>query len=87
MWLRGWGLKFEHRFTSKIARARTLEQTGYLRIVNILIAKAGSEKAVYNLTAKSYLALKLDSNNIEELLNRMDENTILEILAAIARLV
>jgi len=67
-------------------RMRTLEQTGYLKMVTIQCSKAGGEKAIYELTARAYLALKLDPTTMEELLSKMSEEVASEILAAIAGL-
>jgi hypothetical protein len=67
-------------------RARALEQTGYLKPAKIQNTKAGFEAAVYELTARAYLALMLDSISLENLLSRVDEDSATEILAAIAAL-
>jgi hypothetical protein len=53
---------------------------------NIKSTKAGFEATEYELTTRAYLALMLDSINLEDLLNRMDEDVASEILAAIATL-
>jgi DNA-binding PadR family transcriptional regulator len=65
-------------------RTRALEQTGYLKTAKIENTKAGFEAAVYELTARTYLALMLDSISLENLLNRIDEDSATEILATIA---
>ena len=67
-------------------RVRALEQTGYLKPAKIQNTKAGFEATVYELTAKAYLGLMLDSISLENLLNRIDEDSATEILAAIAGL-
>jgi len=68
-------------------RVRTLQQFGYVKEVSIKSTKAGFEATEYELTTRAYLALMLDSINLEDLLNRMDENIASEILAAIATLI
>ena len=65
---------------------RALEQIGYVKTAKIQITKAGFEATVYELTAKAYLALMLDSISLENLLNRVDEDSATEILGAIAGL-
>jgi hypothetical protein len=67
-------------------RVRALEQTGYVKAVSIQNTKAGFEAAVYELTARAYLALMLNSINIDDLLNRMNEDIASEILAALSEL-
>jgi hypothetical protein len=67
-------------------RVRALEQLGYVKEANIKSTRAGFEATEYELTARAYLALMLDSTNLECLLNRMDEDVASEILAAITTL-
>jgi hypothetical protein len=57
-----------------------------VKIVNVQSTKAGFEATVYELSAKAYLALMLASISLENLLNRIDEDSATEILAAIAGL-
>jgi len=49
-------------------------------------AKAGFEATEYELTARAYLALMLYSIKLEDLLNRIDEDVALQILAAMTTL-
>ena len=67
-------------------RVRALEQTGYVKATSIHGTKAGFQAAVYELTARAYLALMLNSININALLNQMDEDIASEILAALSEL-
>jgi hypothetical protein len=67
-------------------RMRSLEQTGYLRVVSIRTTKAGTRASLYELTARAILALFLNSINIENLLERTDEDSATEILAVMASL-
>jgi hypothetical protein len=64
-------------------RVRALQQVGYVREVNVKSTKAGFEATEYELTARAYLALMLDSTNLEDLLSRMDEDVALELLSAL----
>ena len=65
---------------------RTLQQAGYLKEVSIRSTKAGFGAVEYELTARSYLAMLLDSISLGDLLNRVDEEIASEVLAAIAAL-
>ena len=77
------GLKYTYNGNVN-KRVRALQQQGYLKEVNIKSTKAGFEATEYELTIRTYLALMLDSINLEDLLNRMEEDVAAEILAAIA---
>jgi len=79
------GLKYTY-YGNVNKRVRALQQLGYLKEVNIKSTKAGFEATEYELTTRTHLALMLDSINLENLLNRMDEDVASEILAAIATL-
>jgi hypothetical protein len=79
------GLKYTY-YGNVNKRVRALQQQGYLKEVNIRSTKAGFEATEYELTTRTYLALMLDSINLEDLLNRIDEDVASEILAAIATL-
>jgi Trm5-related predicted tRNA methylase len=67
-------------------RVRALEQLGYVKEVRVKSTKAGFEATEYELTTRTYLALMLDSINPEDLLNRMDDDAALDILAAMIKL-
>jgi len=54
--------------------------------VRVKSTKAGFEATEYELTTRTYLALMLDSINPEDLLNRMDDDAALDILAAMIKL-
>ena len=79
------GLKYAY-YGNVNKRVRTLEQLGFVKEVGVKSTKAGFEAIEYELTIRAYLALMLDSINLEDLLNRMDEDVASEILAAIATL-
>ena len=79
------GLKYTY-YGNVNKRVRALQQQGYVKEANIKSTKAGFEATEYELTTRAYLALMLDSTNLEYLLNRMDEDVASEILAAIATL-
>jgi Trm5-related predicted tRNA methylase len=79
------GLKYTY-YGNVNKRVRALRQQGYVKEVNVKSTKAGFEATEYELTTRTYLALMLDSTNLEDLLNRMDEDIALEILAAMSTL-
>jgi len=79
------GLKYTY-YGNVNKRVRALQQLGYVKEVKVKSTKAGFEATEYELTTRTYLALMLDSINLEDLLNRMDEDIALEILAAMSTL-
>jgi uncharacterized protein YlbG (UPF0298 family) len=79
------GLRYTH-YGNVNKRVRALRQLGYVKEVNVKSTKAGFEANEYELTTRAYLVLLLDSINLEDVLNRMDEDLASEILAAIATL-
>lgn len=62
-------------------------QTGYLKVARIQNTKAGFEAIVYELAGKAYLGLVLGSTSLYSLLNLIDDDSAMEILAAIAGLI
>ena len=79
------GLKYTY-YGNVNKRVRALQQLGYVKESNIKSTKAGFEATDYELTTRTYLAIMLDSINLEDLINRIDEDAASEILAAIATL-
>jgi Trm5-related predicted tRNA methylase len=79
------GLKYTY-YGNMNKRVRALQQQGYVREVNVRGTRAGFEATEYELTTGGYLALMLDSVNLEDLLSRMDDDVASEILAAVATL-
>ena len=79
------GMKYTY-YGNVNKRVRTLEQLGFVKEVGVKSTKAGFEAIEYELAIRAYLALMLDSINLEDLLNRMDQDVASEILAAIATL-
>ena len=74
------------RYASVNKRVRSLEEAGYVRKIGVKITKAGFKASIYELTARAYLAMRLDSINPEDLLMHVDEATALTILGLIARM-
>jgi hypothetical protein len=77
------GLKYTY-YGNVNKRVRALQKLGYVKEVNIKSTKAGFEANEYEVTTRAYLALLLDSINLEEVLNRTDEDVASNILVAIA---
>jgi Trm5-related predicted tRNA methylase len=80
------GLRNTH-YANVNKRVRDLQSLGYVREARVKSTRAGFEATEYELTVKSYLALMLDSVNLHDLLNRIDEEAALEILATMTTLV
>jgi hypothetical protein len=68
-------------------RVRELQNLGYTIEARIKNTKAGFKAAEYELTMRAYLALMLDSVKLEDAIERIDENTGVEILAGLTNLV
>ena len=71
------------RYASVNKRVRSLEELGYIKKIGAKKTKAGFEAYIYELTARAYLAILLDSINLENLLMRVDETTASAIMAII----
>ena len=80
---KGGPLKSTH-YASVNKRMRALKDEGYLKITAIRVSKAGSRKVFYDLTVKAYLAIKLDLISKENIIRKAEENTGLQILAALS---
>ena len=74
------GLK-NTRYASVNKRTRYLEESGYIKETGVKKTKAGFQASIYELTTKAYLALVLDSVNLEELLVRIEDTKAETILA------
>jgi Trm5-related predicted tRNA methylase len=79
------GLKYSY-YGNVNKRVRALQQQGYVKEVNVKSTKAGFETNEYELTNRAYLAVLLDSINLDDVLNRINEDIASEILAAITTL-
>lgn len=71
------------RYASINKRVRALEKSGYVKKTGAKKTKAGFKASIYELTARAYLAILLNSVNLDELVTRADEATASIILAAI----
>jgi len=75
------------RYATVNKRVRSLEESSYLNKIGVKKTKAGFEASIYELTAKAYLAILLNSINLDELVMRTDETTASAIFAEIIHLV
>jgi len=71
------------RYATVNKRVRLLKESGYINKIGVKKTKAGFEASIYELTARSYLAILLNSINLDKLVKRVDEATASMILAAI----
>ena len=71
------------RYATVNKRIRLLKESGYINKIGIKKTKAGFQASVYELTARSYLAMLLNLINLDDLLMKVDEATASEILVAI----
>ena len=71
------------RYASVNKRVRSLEESGYIKKIGVKKTKAGFKASIYELTARAYLAILLNSINLDELVVRVDEATALWILGDI----
>jgi hypothetical protein len=74
---------FLHPICTTLERARSLEESGYIKRSSARETKGGFEAPTYELAVKSYLAILLNSISLEELLSRLDETSGNDILANI----
>ena len=71
------------RYASVNKRVRPLEESGYIKKTGVKKTKAGFEAHIYELTARAYLAILINSINLDELVMRVDEATASAILGVI----
>ena len=65
-------------------RVRVLEQQNYVEKTGTRKTLAGFTVALFQLTSKGYLGMLLDQTDIDSLLEKADEATVLELLATLA---
>jgi len=71
------------RYASINKRVRSLEETGYIKKIGVKKTKTGSEAIIYDLANRAYLAILIDSINLNELVMQADETTASAILGDI----
>ena len=78
--------KLRHvRYASVNKRVRSLEESGYIKKTGVKKTKAGFEAIIYELTARVYLAILLNSTNLDDLIMHADEAIASAILGDILR--
>ena len=71
------------RYASVNKRVRSLQESGYIKKIGAKKTKAGFKASIYELTARAYLAILLNTINLDKLVMRADEATASAILATI----
>jgi len=71
------------RYATVNKRVRALEESGFVKRAGLRRTKAGFEASTYELTTRAHLAILLDSTNLEDLINELDEDDALMVLATI----
>jgi hypothetical protein len=62
---------------------RVLEELGYLEKVGMRKTQAGFQATLHQLTPRAYLAILLNRVNLDNLIQKASEESILAILAAL----
>ena len=79
--------EFEGKYYSVVnRRIRKLREQGYLKKAGETMTKAGFQASLYELTAKAHLALLLKNINFETLLERINEQTALALIAELMKM-
>ena len=71
------------RYASVNKRVRSLEETGYIKKIGVKKTKTGSQAIIYDLAARAYLAMLLNSIKLDKLVMQVDEVAALIILGDI----
>ena len=77
------GLK-NTKYTNVNRRVRALEHAGYLEKAGTRKTQAGFQAALYQLTARTYLAIILDQIDLNYVLQEADRTTVQTLLAVIS---
>jgi DNA-binding Lrp family transcriptional regulator len=75
------------RYASVNKRVRSLEKSGYIKKIGVKKTKAGFKASIYELNARAYLAILLDSIKLEDIVKQVDEATASATLAAIIHII
>jgi DNA-binding PadR family transcriptional regulator len=71
------------KYTNVNRRVRMLEEDGYIEKVGARKTQAGFQAALYQLTARAYLAILLNKVNLDNFIQKASEKSILTMLAAL----
>ena len=72
------------RYATVNKRVRALEESSYIKKIGVKKTKAGFEAAIYELTARAYLAVLLSQINMDRFLEEAEDDTVLSALAALS---
>jgi len=72
------------RYATVNKRVRALEESGYIKKIGVKKTKAGFEAAIYELTARAYLAVLLSQINMDRFLEEAEDDAVLSALAALS---
>jgi hypothetical protein len=76
------GLKYT-KSSNVLRRIRALEESGYLEKAGTRKTLPGSERVLYKLSSKTYLALLLNKINLDSFIQTAKEESIIATLAAL----
>ena len=76
------GLKHT-KYTNVNRRARVLEEYGYIEKAGTRKTQAGFQAAIYQLTARAYLAILLNKVNMDNYIQKASEESALSMLATL----
>jgi len=76
------GLKHT-KYTNVNRRVRALEDLGYLEKAGTRKTQAGFQATLYQLTARAYLALLVERINLNNFIQKADEDTVITALATL----
>jgi hypothetical protein len=71
------------RYTSVNKRVKALETSGFAKKVEVRKTKAGFEAAMYGVNGRGYLALLINSIDLDNLVKVIDESAAFTILLAL----
>ncbi len=71
------------RYASVKKRVRSLEESGYIKKIGVKKTKAGFKASICELTTRAYLAMLLNSIDLQELIMRVGETVASTILGDI----
>jgi len=72
------------RYASVNKRVRFLEESGYIKKIGVKKTKAGFEAAIYELTARAYLAVLLSQINLDRFIEETEDDAVISALAALS---
>ena len=71
------------KYTNVNRRVKTLEKSGYLEKAGARKTQAGFQAALYQLTARAYLAILLNKINIDNFTQTASEESIIATIVAL----